>query len=253
TRIKRERSPIVAGTARAKLSAFFVWCLRQGFAEGNPTIGTDAGKRVAPRERVLSDIELAAIWKAAGEIGGDYGAIIRLLILTGSRRAEIGGMAWNEFDFDAPMPTWTLPRERSKNHRARVLPVMPMMRAIIEAVPRMATRDQLFGARARSGFENWGEGKARLDRAVGLAVAWHLHDLRRSVTTRMADIGVLPHVIEQILNHVSGHRAGVAGIYNRSAYEREVRAALAMWEDHIRSLAEGGASKKFLSFKPFAS
>src|SRR5262249_22452332 len=139
TRIKRERSPIVAGLARAKLSAFFVWCLRQGFAEGNPTIGTDAGKRVAPRERVLSDGELAPIWKGAVEIGGDYGAIIRLLILTGSRRAEIGGMAWSELNLDAPNPTWTLPKERSKNHRPHVLPVMPMMREIIDGVPRLVS------------------------------------------------------------------------------------------------------------------
>ena len=247
TRIKRERSPIVAGIARAKLSAFFVWCLRQGFAEGNPTIGTDAGKRVAPRERVLSDGELAAIWKAAVEIGGDYGAIVRLLLLTGSRRAEIGGMAWSEFDLDAPNPTWTLPRERSKNHRAHVLPVMPMMRAVIEAVPRMATRDQLFGARARIGFANWGEGKARLDRRSGVS-AWTVHDIRRSVATRMADIGIQPHIIEAALNHQSGHKGGIAGVYNRSAYEREVRNALALWSDHVRSLVEGGERKILAAF-----
>jgi integrase len=255
TRIKREHSPIVAGLARAKLSAFFVWCLRQGLAEGNPTIGTDAGKRVAPRERVLSDAELAAIWKAAIEIGGDYGAIVQLLLLTGSRRAEIGGMAWSELDLDAPNPTWTLPRERSKNHRAHVLPIMPMMRAIIAAMPRMATRDQLFGARARIGFANWGEGKARLDRVAGLAVAWHLHDLRRTVATRLGDLGVQPHIIEAVLNHHSGHRAGVAGVYNKSPYEREVRTALAMWSDHVRALVEGGERKILSSknFKPLAS
>lgn len=253
TRIKREHSPIVAGLARAKLSAFFVWGLRQGFAEGNPTIGTDAGRRITPRERVLSDAELAAIWKAAVEIGGDYGAIVRLLLLTGSRRAEIGGMAWSELDLDAPNPTWTLPKERSKNHRALVLPVMPMMRAVIAAVPRMATRDQLFGVRARIGFANWGEGKARLDRAAGLAVEWHLHDIRRTVATKMADLGVQPHVIEAVLNHQSGHKGGIAGIYNKSAYEREVRAALALWSDNICSLLEGGVPKKILSFQPFAS
>jgi integrase len=238
TRIKRERSPIVAGIARAKLSAFFVWCLRQGFTENNPTIGTDAGKRIAPRERVLSDAELAAIWKAAVEIGGDYGAIVRLLLLTGSRRAEVGGMAWSELDLDKG--TWTLPAERSKNHRAHVLPVMPLMREVIDGVPRLVSRDQLFGARAHIGFANWGEGKARLDRAAGLAVEWHLHDIRRSVATRMADIGIVPHIIEAVLNHQSGHKGGIAGVYNRSSYEREVRAALALWADHIRAIVQGG-------------
>jgi len=249
TRIKRERSPIVAGLARAKLSAFFVWCLRQGFAEGNPTIGTDAGRHVAPRERVLSDAELAAIWKAAVEIGGDYGAIIRLLILTSSRRAEVGGMCWSELDLDKG--TWTLPAERSKNYRAHALPLLPVMREIIDGVPHLVSRDQLFGARAHIGFANWGEGKARLDRAAGLGVEWHLHDLRRTVATRMADIGIAPHVIEQILNHLSGHKGGVAGIYNRSSYEREVRNALALWSDHVRSLVEGG-ERKILDMSPAA-
>ena len=77
---------------------------------------------------------------------------------------------------------------------------------------------------------------------------WTVHDIRRSVATKLADIGVLPHVIEQILNHQSGHRAGPAGIYNRSSYEREVRAALAMWEDHVRALVEGG-ERKIVAFE----
>jgi integrase len=72
---------------------------------------------------------------------------------------------------------------------------------------------------------------------------WTLHDLRRSTATKLADLGVQPHVIEQVLNHVSGHKGGVAGIYNRSSYEREVRAALALWADHVRVLTEGGEKK----------
>jgi hypothetical protein len=70
-----------------------------------------------------------------------------------------------------------------------------------------------------------------------------VHDIRRTVATRMADIGIAPHVIEQILNHVSGHKAGIAGVYNKSSYEREVVTALAVWSDHVRSLVDGGARK----------
>jgi len=76
---------------------------------------------------------------------------------------------------------------------------------------------------------------------------WRVHDIRRTVATRMADLGVQPHVIEAVLNHQSGHRAGVAGIYNRSRYEREVRAALALWADHVHSVVTGPIAKSAAS------
>jgi integrase len=242
TRVKREHSPVVAHAARAKLSAFFVWALRQGFAESNPTIGTEKGKRVAPRERVLSDDELRRIWNAAVKIGGSYGAIVRLLILLGSRRQEIGGMTWSELDLDGPAPTWTLPAARSKNGRAHALPLLPTALDIIRAVPQLVSRGQLFGTRGRGGFANWGEGKQRLDALSGVS-KWTVHDIRRTVSTRMADLGALPHVVEQILNHQSGHKRGPAGVYNRSSYEREVVAALALWANHVHSVITGQKRK----------
>jgi len=121
---------------------------------------------------------------------------------------------------------------------------------IIESVPRLVGREQLFGTRG-TGFGHWSRCKEDLDHRCGVT-DWRLHDIRRTVATRMADLGVLPHVIEAALNHYSGHKRGVGGIYNRSRYEREVRNALAMWEDHIRSLIEGG-EQKILSFKPLSA
>src|SRR5262249_38195107 len=107
----------------------------------------------------------------------------------------------------------------------------------------MADRDHLFGERSLLGFTQWGA-KAEFDALLGdQAAKWHLHDLRRTCATGMADIGVQPHVIEATLNHISGHKVGVAGIYNRSSYDREVKAALALWADHVRALAEGGERK----------
>src|SRR5262245_55858266 len=236
-RISLDSSSIVAGRARATLSAFYVWAMQAGIVEANPVVGTAKPKESASRDRVLSDAELTAIWQACGD--DDHGRCIKLLILSGCRRQEIGAIAWSELNFERG--TWTLPAARSKNGRAHTLPLLPGLRAIIEAAPRMASRDQLFGTRA-GGFTGWSRGRAALDRRSGVK-DWTVHDIRRSVATRMADIGVLPHVIEQILNHQSGHRAGPAGIYNRSSYEREVRAALALWEDHIRTLIEGGERK----------
>jgi integrase len=210
-----------------------------GLVESNPTIGSPGPSAAEPRDRVLSDDELVAIWNACGN--DHYGKIIRLLTLTGCRRREIGDVAWSEFDLDRGV--WTLPAERSKNGRSHTLPILPAMRQILDTVPNVVGRDQLFGG-CSHGLTTWAEGKKALDARLGDRVKpWCLRDLRRTAATRMCDIGVPPHVVEQILNHQSGHRAGVAGVYNKSPYEREVRSALALWHDHIRMLVEGGERK----------
>jgi integrase len=236
-RISLENGSITAMRARAALSGFFAWALGCGLCEGNPVIGTNKPADSRPRERVLSDPELAAILRACGE--DEYGKIIWLLVLTLGRRQEIGACAWSEFDFAHGV--WVLPSARSKNGRAHTLPLLPAMLDIINTVPRMAGRDQLFGLRG-GGFTGWARGKAALD-ARAAVKNWTVHDLRRSAATRMGDIGIMPHVTEQILNHQSGHKAGPAGVYLRSSYEREVRAALALWHDHVRSIVTGGTRK----------
>jgi integrase len=235
--ITREHSATVASRTRAALSAFFTWAMQSGIAEANPIIGTLVPKEGAARERVLSDVELASIWKACQDDA--YGKIIKLLILLGSRRGEVGGMCWSEIDLDRA--TWTLPAARSKNGKAHVLPLMGTALAIIAGVPRMVSRDSLFGERA-TGFTSWARNKPELDKRSDVS-GWTVHDIRRSVATRMADIGIAPHIIEEILNHVSGHKAGVSGVYNRSSYGREVRNALALWEDHLRTIIEDGERK----------
>src|SRR5262249_10524183 len=157
------------------------WALAHGLCEANPVVGTLALEGGQPRERVLDDSELARIWRACGD--DDYGRCIKLLILTGCRRQEAGAIAWPEFDFERG--TWTLPAARSKTKRAHTLPLLPARRAIIEAVPRMASRDQLFGARA-NGFTGWQRGKTALDKRSGVK-DWTVHDIRRSVATKLAD------------------------------------------------------------------
>jgi integrase len=237
--IMRESGSPTAARARGALSSFFVWAMQMGLLEYNPTIGSTKPAESKPRERVLADDELAAIWRACGDDA--FGKVIKLLVLTACRRAEIGDGCWSELDDPERPSTFTIPARRAKNGRAHTLPVMPMMRDIIASVPRLVSRDQLFGLRG-DGFTGWVKGKHALDERSGVT-AWTVHDIRRSAATRMADLGVQPHIIEQILNHQSGHKAGPAGIYNRSSYEREVRAALALWEDHIRTLVGGGERK----------
>jgi integrase len=235
----RKHGMAAAGLARAALGAFFTWNMQQGLAEANPVIGTAMPKQNAPRDRILSDAELSKVWLACDD--SDFGRIVRLLILTGCRRSEVGGMAWSELDFEGG--TWTIPKERSKNDRAHTLPLMPLMLKVLDGVPQRFERDQLFGERFAGGFSQWDQDKSKFDQRLDISEPWRLHDIRRSVATKMADIGIAPHVIETILNHVSGHKSGVAGIYNRSSYEREVRAALALWEDHVNTLVAGGKRK----------
>jgi integrase len=230
-----------AAAARRALSSFFAWAIADGLlGDGaNPVAGSHRPNEPASRERVLTDAEIAAIWRGC-DGDDEYGRILRLLILLGNRRQEVGGMRWSEIDLKAGK--WTLPAERSKNGRAVTVHLPPAALDIIRAVPATA-RDQLFGARANVGFISWDYGKAGLDRRLNGVKPWRVHDIRRTVSTGMHDIGVRPHVVEACLNHYSGHRRGVAGTYNRSEYELEVKAALARWSDHVLSLVEGRKSK----------
>lgn len=156
-------------------------------------------------------------------------------------------MRWSELDLTNG--TLSLPKERVKNKRQHVVPLTELALSIIEQVPSRLGRDQLFGERGRGGFSSWDDGKRDLDaRLAGRVAPWCLHDLRRTVATRMADLGVQPHIIEAALNHYSGHRAGVAGVYNRSPYEREVRAALILWANHVRAIVD--SSERNLSATP---
>jgi hypothetical protein len=109
----------------------------------------------------------------------------------------------------------------------------------------------LFGQRSEKGFAGWDKGKQSIDEGSGVT-GWRRHDLRRTVATRMADIGIAPHIIEAVLGHHGGFRAGVAGVYNRSPYEREVRNALGLWEDHLRTII-AGSERRVLVFPEAAS
>jgi integrase len=147
-----------------------------------------------------------------------------------------------DFGGDPGAGAEVLPASRTKNARQHIIPLADSARAILEARPRRADRDFIFGRREGRPFTGWSVCKGLLDariKANGATVAnWVPHDLRRSTATRMAEIGVAPHIIEAVLNHVRGHKAGVAGVYNRATYEPEKRTALALWADHVLAVVE---------------
>jgi integrase len=240
--ITRKNGAVTAGRARAALSAMFRWAMGQGLMgthPTNPVAATNRPPAAAERDRVLKDSELAAVLNACRD--DEHGRIVRLLALTGCRRDEIGGLRWSEIDMQER--TLTLPSERVKNGHAHRLPLSDAMIDIIKGTPHRLYCPTLFGGHRSNasgrGFTDWSQGKRNLDGRIGKEVApWRLHDLRRSVATGMADIGVQPHIIEEILNHRSGHKRGVAGVYNRSTYEPEVRAALAKWAKHVAEIVD---------------
>jgi integrase len=230
--VDQKSGPTSANCVRASLSAFFAWAMREGLVDANPAFGTNKAVENGARDRALADAELAQVWNGAGD--GEYGAIVRLLVLWGARRSEVGGLRWSEIDFDRA--AITLPAERVKNGREFVIPLTAAARAIFEALPREG--EYIFG-RGAAGFNGWAKCKAELDRKIQIA-PWVLHDLRRTMSTVMHDrLSIQPHIVEACLNHTSGHRHGVAGIYNRASYFNEKAAALTRWAGHVLSVAEG--------------
>jgi integrase len=245
--IANENGLITADRARAALSTFFGWALREGLCEVNPVLATNKAAELKSRERVLSDEELKILWGALPD--SDYGRIVKLLLLTGQRREEIGGLRRPEIDWDER--TITLPGERTKNHRPHVVPLSELAIAILKAQPMRADRDFVFGDGPRSegpdagGFQGWSKAKAALDEQVPTISDWRLHDLRRTVATRMADeLKVQPHHIEAVLNHISGHKAGVAGVYNRASYLEEKATALTLWAQRLEQIVSGKSRKR---------
>jgi integrase len=231
---------------RASLSTFFVWAMTQGLIDHNPVIGTLKYPE-RTRDRVLDPAELRTVWNNLAD--DHFGSIIKLLALTGQRAAEISELRWSEVDLDKNVIL--LPAQRTKNGRSHTVPLSGPAREIIVAQQRRVTpdgkmRDLIFGI-AAGPFSGWSKSKqtlgARITAAAGNPLRdWRIHDLRRSFATHAAEIGIAPHIIEACLNHVSGHRAGVAGTYNRALYTRETRIALDRWAEWLIAVVEGRAS-----------
>ena len=240
---------VTANRLRSSLSAMWTWAVMAGRLDKNPVAITRKPAIETSRERVLSQAELAAIWQATRE-GHDHDRILRLLMLTGARRDEVGRMRWEELDGDL----WTLPAARTKNGVPHEVPLPAI--AVAQLPSRQGERTSVFGQKD-TGFSGWSRCKARLDARLAGRLAqgpgkhhgrgagsdeakqtpWTLHDLRRTVATWLSENGELPHVVEALLNHVGGAaKRGVAGTYNRALYRDQKRAALARWAEHIATL-----------------
>jgi integrase len=211
---------------RSALSAFWTYAIAEGLAEQSPVAGTAKADLGASRDRVLTPDELRRLWHALGD--NRFSEILRLLLLTAARRSEIGNLVWDEIDLARKLIV--LPPARTKNGRGLELPLSSQALAVIERQPRRNTTRFLFSD--ANGYKGWDQDKIRFDARLGIA-PWRIHDLRRTAATGMAELHVLPHIVEAVLNHQSGHKSGVAGIYNRARYADEMRTALQRWGDHV--------------------
>lgn len=240
----------------AYASILWRWALERGDIADNPVPSMAKPKAPKARDRVLSDDELAAIWNATEAVRAPLGAFYRLLLLTGQRREEVAGMTWAQVDRAAAL--WTIPADKAKNGVAHIVPLAPV---VIDELDRLALARQIAAKAEKPDAKSWpkdgpvisirgkvalscfSQAKTALDGAVlkvrkeaGALEPWRVHDLRRTLATGLQRLGVRFEVTEAVLNHVSGARAGVAGIYQRHDWRDEKRLALESWARHVAAI-----------------
>jgi integrase len=223
-------APMAALTRKA-LARLWAYGIEAGDLEYNVCSGTPPYQH-GVRSRVLTDAEIWQIWHATEDLG-DYNVIVRLLLLLGCRRGEIGSLRWSEIVDDE----LRIPGSRIKTNTNLILPLPQMALAEISRWPRIVGRDLLFGT-TDSGFTRWSASKKELDAKLKFAQPWVLHDLRRGCETRLAELGVSRHVIGKILNH--GEPA-VVRTYDRYHYRDEKKAALEMWASALSTIVNQSA------------
>jgi integrase len=239
-------APIAANRALAVLRKLYRWALSRGYVDRDPCEGVAKPGDETKRDRVLTADELVRVWCAAEAMPYPFGPALRMLILTGARREEVGAMRWSEVDLAEKI--WTIPGVRTKNGVEHVIPLSDAATSILARAPRIGKRDGfVFTTTGETPVSGWSKAKTKLDAAILEATrerddkaqpicGWRLHDLRRTVATGLAGLGVALPVVEKILNHVSGSFGGVAGVYQRFACVDEKREALDKWAARVAAI-----------------
>lgn len=224
-----------------RLSAFYSWAMpKLERLQANPCQYAWRPPLGKPRDRFLTNDEIRLFWRACDKMSWPFGPGFKLLLVTGQRRSEVFGASRNEIREGI----WTIPGVRAKNGLAHIVPLSQLAIAIIEALPIVSGSDRLFAVpdnldAVSSGFS---KGSPRLLRIMSelnddeLVEHFILHDLRRTAATGMQRIGVAMPVTEAVLNHISGSRGGIAGVYQRHDYFAEKKEALSMWANEVERI-----------------
>jgi integrase len=241
--LKRRSDGLSESRARAILSCLsrmFRWLVQHRRAETNPCAGVHRPEAPKARERVLINDEIKAFWLATDALAKPFAAVLRLLLLSGCRLKEIAALRWEELSADGTQIN--LPGTRTKNHRPHVVPLAPLAQTIIAETTRIADCPYVFTTNGKAPVAIGSKIKNKLDAEMDLP-AWRIHDLRRTAVTGMAELGIRPDVIELCVNHVSGTRGGIAGVYNRSELLPERRLALERWAVQVQGIVSGEPAK----------
>src|SRR6476469_8448498 len=220
------------------LKTFFRWCVARAVIDFSPAEGISSSYRDVSRDRVLTDRELAAVILAARRMPPPYGRIVEFLALTGQRREEVAQLKWDELD--EKTRTWTLPGTRTKNKKVHIVHLSTPAWKVIEAC---SGEPYVFGTARGKRFQRFGREKHAIDKLCGIT-DWRLHDLRRTIVSGMARLGVPPHVADKILNHQAGTISGVAAVYQRHEFLDERNGALERWGAHLAKIVVDTSSNR---------
>ena len=237
-------SPVMARRVHGHLHRLFKWAVGRGIIESNPLADLPKPGHETKRDRVLTDEELVAVWRACENIPAHFANALRLLSVTGARLNEIGQLRWSEIHGDEIR----LEGARTKNGQPHTIPLSAAALAILEGVKRIKDSPFVFSPNGNRPVAGWTPQKATIDKFAGIA-PWVIHDLRRTVATGLQKLKTPLQVTEAILGHTAGSRAGVIGIYQRHDYADEKRAALEAWGAHVMALVEGTKPGKVVAMR----
>ena len=250
-----DRAPIMANRVLAAIRKLFNWCLARDVITVSPCRSVEPPAPENSRERILTDDEIKRLWSATEAEGWPFGPLVKMLLLTGQRLGEVSGMRWDEVDLDAKL--WTMPPARVKNGQRHEVPLSDMAVEILRALPRIkTTKGFVFTTTRNVAVSGFSRAKDRLDASItgdGETIDhWTFHDLRRTMASGMARIGIQLPVIEKILNHTSGTFKGIVGVYQRHSFADEKRAALQAWASFVQATVTGEQASNVVALRGVA-
>jgi integrase len=223
--------PAIASRTHEIAKRIFSWALDRGDVDAIPFAGMKPPVKKEPRQRALTDQEIAALWDAWNDMGYAHGDIQKLLLITGQRRTEVGEMRW--FEVDLETAEWIIPAARSKSRRDHLVPLSSLALEVLRGIPQVEDVDFVFvGRGSKRAVTGYGPPKTRADELSGVT-DWRLHDLRRTCRTGLAALGVPEIVAERCLNHA---KKGMTAVYDVHEYEDEKRDALDAWAARLSKI-----------------
>lgn len=226
--------PVQANRLLALLRKMFAWGCEVDLVDANPGRGVSAPHRETARERILSEAEIARLWTAWTLQGWPFGALFKLLLLTGQSRNDIASMRLEDIQFQSRV--WSPPGARTHGTHTHELPLSDMALEILASLPRSQS-GLVFPAAPRAttpvtGYSNAAAKSRKLSEVEG----WQLRDLRRTAAVGMARLGAAPELLDRVLNVRSGTASGVRGIYQLAAETDEKRTLLNAWAEQVRAI-----------------